>query len=154
MLHTDRIAEALNNLGWVSVIGWQAGCASGTFLGGTIIQGLLVLNHPSYEYQRWHGTLLLYAVLLVTVFVNTVAVRILPALEGVVLILHVLGFLAILIPLVHLAPISSAESVFATWSNFSGYPDGLSWFVGLTTSSVLFVGMYSILTVVIELIAL
>jgi amino acid transporter len=104
------------------------------------IQGLLVLNDPSYNYQRWHGTLILYAVLLVTVFVNTVAVRVLPALEGVIVILHVLGFLAILIPLVHLAPQSSTEFVFATWSNQSGYPDGLSWFVGLTTSSVLFVG--------------
>lgn len=127
-------------LGWVSVLGWQAGCASGTFLGGTIIQGLLVLNDPSYNYQRWHGTLLLYAVLLVTVFVNTIAVRVLPALEGVILCAHVLGFFAILIPLVHLAPQSSADFVFATWSNGSGYVDGLSWFVGLTTSSVLFIG--------------
>ncbi|ORY16633.1 amino acid/polyamine transporter I [Clohesyomyces aquaticus] len=126
--------------GWVSVIGWQAGCASGTFLGGTIIQGLLVLNNPSYNYQRWHGTLILYAVLLVSVFVNTVAVRVLPALEGIILILHVLGFLAILIPLVHLAPQSPAEFVFATWANGSGYSDGLSWFVGLLTSSVLFIG--------------
>ena len=126
--------------GWLSVLGWQAGCTSGTFLGGTIIQGLLVLNDYSYDYQRWHGTLLLYAVLLVTVFVNTIAVRVLPALEGVILILHMLGFLAILIPLVYLAPRSSTEFVFAIWANFSGYPNGLSWFVGLTTSSVLFIG--------------
>ena len=126
--------------GWISVLGWQAGCASGTFLGGTIIQGLLVLNDPSYDYQRWHGTLMLYGVLLLSLFVNTVAVRILPALEGTILVLHVLGFLAILIPLVHLAPISTPEFVFATWRNTSGYPDGLSWFVGLISSSVLFVG--------------
>ncbi|KAF2198697.1 amino acid transporter [Delitschia confertaspora ATCC 74209] len=126
--------------GWVSVLGWQAGCASGTYLGGTIIQGLLVLNNPSYIPQRWQGTLLLYAVLLVSVFVNTVAVRMLPALEGVILILHVLGFLAILIPLVHLAPQSPVEFVFQTWLNGSGYPDGLSWFVGLLTSSLLFIG--------------
>lgn len=126
--------------GWVSVLGWQAGCASGTFLGGTIIQGLLVLNNPTYNPQRWHGTLILYAVLLVSVFVNTVAIRILPALEGIILILHVLGFLAILIPLVHLAPISPAEFVFNHWENVSGYADGLSWFVGLTMSAVLFIG--------------
>jgi hypothetical protein len=42
-----------------------------------------VLNDPSYNYQRWHGTLILYAVVLVTVFVNTIAIRMLPALEGV-----------------------------------------------------------------------
>ena len=110
-------------------------------MGGTIIQGLLVLNDPTYNYQRWHGTLLMYAVLALTIFVNTLAVRLLPAIEGVILALHVLGFLAILIPLVHLAPHSPADLVFVTWSNLAGYPDGLSWLVALTTSSTLFIGM-------------
>lgn len=100
-----------------------------------------MLNHPEYNYQHWHGTLVSYAVLLVSVFINTVGVKILPALEGILLILHVLGFLAILIPLVHLAPISPAEFVFQTWENRSGYSDGLSWFVGLLSSSFLFMGM-------------
>ncbi|KAF2677531.1 hypothetical protein K458DRAFT_423785 [Lentithecium fluviatile CBS 122367] len=49
-------------------------------------------------------------------------------------------FLAILIPLAHLAPQTSAEFAFATWSNHSGYPNGFSWLVGVTTSAVLFIG--------------
>lgn len=122
------------------MLGWQAGSASGTFLGGTIIQGLLVLNHPSYNYQRWHGTMILYAVLALSLFVNTVAVKILPALAGLILALHIIGFFAILIPLVHLAPMSTAQFVFAEFYSVSGYSDGLSWFVGLTASSVLFIG--------------
>ena len=126
--------------GWVSALGWQAGATSGTFLGGTIIQGLLVLNDPTYDYKRWHGTLLLYAVLAVSLFVNTVLIRLMPYLEGCILFMHILGFFAILIPLVHLAPVSSAKFVFATFIDESGYADGLSWFVGLTASSVLFIG--------------
>ena len=35
---------------------------------------------------------------------------------------------------------SSPKFVFATFVNESGYTDGLSWFVGLTASSVLFIG--------------
>ncbi|KAF2713639.1 hypothetical protein K504DRAFT_498444 [Pleomassaria siparia CBS 279.74] len=70
-------------------------------------------------------------------FVNMIAAWMLPAIGGTILIL--LGFLGILIPLMHLAPISPAEFVFATWSSYSGYPGGLGWFVGLTTSSVLFI---------------
>ncbi|KAF2182538.1 hypothetical protein K469DRAFT_740232 [Zopfia rhizophila CBS 207.26] len=103
------------------------------------LTGLPVLNNPSYNYRRWHRTLLLYAVLMVSVFVNTVAVRISLALEGIILVLQMFGFLAILIPLVHLALQPPAEFVFAAWSNGSGYPDGLSWLVGLFTSSVLFI---------------
>ncbi|KAF2268243.1 amino acid transporter [Lojkania enalia] len=89
---------------------------------------------------RWHGTLLLYAVLLVSVFINTAAIKILPALEGIILILHILGLIAILMPLVHLASISVAEFVFRHWENYSGYTDGLSWFVGLIMSAVFFIG--------------
>jgi hypothetical protein len=105
-----------------------------------MIQGLLVLNYPTYVYERWHGTLILYAVLLVSVFVNTLAVKALPALEGLILALHILGFFAILIPLVYLAPMSTVRFVFADFFNSSGYANGLSWFVGLTASSVLFIG--------------
>jgi hypothetical protein len=50
-------------------------------------------------------------------------------------------FFAILIPVVHLAPISSPSFVFTSFINSSGYrSDGLSWLVSLTSSSVLFIG--------------
>lgn len=122
------------------MLGWQAASATGAFLGGTIIQGLLVLNNPSYGYKRWHGTLLLYAVLLLSLLLNTVTARALPAIQTLLLILHIAGFFAVVIPLVHLAPMSTAQFVFAEYYNVAGYSDGLSWFVGITTSSVLFIG--------------
>lgn len=83
LLAPPKYANFLSWLtGWVSAIGWQAGASSGTFLGGTIIQGLLVLNDPDYNYKRWHGTLLLYAVLVLSLFVNTILIKLLPYLEG------------------------------------------------------------------------
>ncbi|KAH2134422.1 hypothetical protein KXV35_008210 [Aspergillus fumigatus] len=42
--------------GWLSATGWQCAIVSIAFLAGTIIQGLVVLNDPTYEFQRWHGT--------------------------------------------------------------------------------------------------
>jgi hypothetical protein len=127
--------------GWVCCLGWQAATTVCAYLGAIILQGLFVLNHPTYVSQRWHGTLLLYAVLLMTLFVNTVMIKYLPALEGLILILHILLFFAILIPVVHLAPISSPSFVFTSFINASGYrSDGLSWLVSLTASSILFIG--------------
>ncbi len=125
-------------------MGWQAGVATGSFFGAVVIQGLVVLGNDSYAPQRWHGTLIFYAVLLCTLFVNTVLARYLPALEGAILILHVVGFFAIIIPLVHLSPISSASYVFTDFTNVSGYgSDGVSWFIGMATTSVLFIGEFS-----------
>jgi len=127
--------------GWITIVAWQAGLTTGAFLGGTTIQGLLTLNYPSYEFQRWHGTLLFYAIIAFALFVNTYLGRLLPKIEAMVLIVHVFGYFAILVPLVYFAPHKSASEVFANFSNEGGWsPSGLSFFVGLTTSMLTFTG--------------
>lgn len=125
----------------MTVISWQAVLASGSFLGATIIQGLLILNYPTYSPQRWHATLLFYAIIAVCLFTNTYLARILPQIEATVLLLHILGFFGILIPLVYLAPQSSPSAVFTAFNNGGGWStDGISFFVGLSTSIFSFIG--------------
>lgn len=127
--------------GWLTVAGWQALVASGGFLCGTLIQGLIVLNHPGYVFERWHGTMLFWAVLLLAIFVNTIISSLLPKIEGVILILHVLGFFAVMIPLVYMAPHGSASDVFTLFLNEGGWStQGLSFFVGLLGSVFSFLG--------------
>jgi hypothetical protein len=59
-----------------------------------------------------------------------------------ILCLHILGFFAILIPLVYLAPHGTAKDVFATFINGGGWStNGVSFFVGLITSVFSFLGM-------------
>lgn len=121
--------------------GWWANTASAIYFAGTMIQGLLVLNRPSYVIERWHGTLLMFAFLVIVVFVNTTAARMLPKIEGFILSIHIVGFFAILIPLVYLAPHSSAEFVFTDLANTSGWSsNGLVWFIGLISSNLPFIG--------------
>ncbi|KAL8685422.1 MAG: hypothetical protein Q9218_007772 [Villophora microphyllina] len=127
--------------GWLTVAGWQAFVASACYLCGTLIQGLIVLENPSYQPKLWHGTLLFWASAACAVFVNTVVSRALPALEGFILVFHVLGFFAILIPLVYLSPHSSPHDVFGRFYNGGGWPtQGLSFFVGLIGNVFAFLG--------------
>ncbi|KAL8668430.1 MAG: hypothetical protein Q9168_006936 [Polycauliona sp. 1 TL-2023] len=127
--------------GWLNVIGWQALLASGAYLCSTIVQGLIVLNYPNYEAQRWHGTLLIWSVIVVAVLVNTVIIGLLPKLECVILIIHVLGFFAVMIPLVYMAPHGSAKDVFTLFVNGGGWQTtGLSFFVGLYGNVFAFLG--------------
>jgi amino acid transporter len=72
--------------------------------------------------------------------VNTVLIKVLPGLEGLILILHVVGFFAILIPVVHLAPISPSHFVWKDYVVYSGYPSGLAWLIGQSGSAILFIG--------------
>ena len=125
----------------MTIIGWQAAQASVSFLAAQLIQGLAILNHPNYVPERWHCTLIFYAVIAYVVFINTYLARWLPKIEGMILILHIVGFFAILIPLVYLAPHGTANEVFANFNNGGKWETGgLSFFVGIITSVFAFLG--------------
>ena len=127
--------------GWLTVTGWQAAFASGVFPAATLIQGIIVLNSTNYVPQRWHGTLLFFALVFLAVFINTYISNHLSKLEGLILVLHVLGFFAVLIPLVYLAPQGTASDVFGTFLNEGGWStQALAFFVGLNTSVYAFAG--------------
>lgn len=127
----------------MTLIAWHAAVASSAFLGGTLVQGLLVLNYPSYVFQQWHGTLLFYAIIAVALLINTVLAKRLPEIEAIIFIVHVLGFFGIFIALLVFAPHGNAKEVFTVFSNSGGWsPTGLSFFVGLTTSMFAFIGNY------------
>ena len=64
-----------------------------------MIEALMVLNHPDYNPQQWHGTLIFWAIMLLAVLLNALANPLIPKLEIFVLVLHLLGFFACLIPL-------------------------------------------------------
>ena len=68
-----------------------------------MILALALLNHPTYEPKLWHGTMVYWGVMAVAIIINTTTSKILPKLESFILGLHILGFFAILIPLVYVS---------------------------------------------------
>ena len=128
--------------GWTSVIGWQAITCTTLYLAATMIQGLLIQHDSSYTPQRWHATLIGYAVLAFSLFINTYLATHLPKIESVVLLLHVFGFFFVLIPLVYFGPHGDPSTVFEQFLNEGHWPtQALSFFIGLTTSMIAFVGL-------------
>ena len=120
----------------MTVITWQGVVAADAYIAGTLVQGLFILNYPGYEYQRWHGTLLFYAVLAFALFINTYLGRLLPQIETMMLLFHILGFFGILIPLVTLAPHQPATEVFTNFLNMGDWStQTLSFFVGLISAT-------------------
>lgn len=133
--------------GWLSVLGWQAAFASICFLCGTLIQGLLVVNYSdpdgSYVYgnDRWHGTLFTMAIACVGTFVNTFGAKYLPPLEGLILVIHVFGFIAILVPLWVMGTPTSHQAVWTEFKDSGGWPSiGLSCLIGQLTPIFSFMG--------------
>lgn len=103
------------------------------------------MNRPDYNFQRWHGTLLFWAVIFIAVLVNTVIINALPKIEGFILVIHILGFFALLTPLVYLGPHGTAADVFTVFLNEGGWPtQGLSLCVGIIGNVFAFLGWFCI----------
>lgn len=128
--------------GWLTVAGWQGTAASGAYLAGSMLQGLISFTMPQYHGQTWQGTLIVWAVVLVAVLINTVVSSLLPKIEGMILVLHIVGFFGVLITLVTFGAHGDASEVFATFRNEGAWPtQGLSFFVGLLGLIFSFAGM-------------
>lgn len=83
--------------GWLTMTGWQSAITGIGFLIAGVIQGLIVLNNSSYEAERWHGTLMVIAVVAICVGFNTFLARRLPLIEGTLAVLHFGGLFVIII---------------------------------------------------------
>ena len=108
-------------VGWLGILGYQVGTTIGAFVAATMIQGLIILNYPNYDPERWHGTLMAMAITICVALFNIFLAKHLPLVEGIILWLYVLGFFAILVPLWVLGPRTPSSDV---WTSFV---DGGSW---------------------------
>ena len=144
---TDRVVPFISDslvdiLGWVTVFAWQSNVASVGYLAALQIQALVLLNYDSYVYERWHGSMLFWAVVVVSTCVNVFGNKILPHLETIAGILHVCLFFVFLVPLVYLSPHPTPAAVFTDFENNSGWKSNVvSWCIGLLTVTYPFIGM-------------
>lgn len=108
-----------------------------------MIQGLLVLNYDSYVFQRWHGTLLYWAILVLSALVNILGSRWLPLVENLSLLFHVGAFIVALVTICVVSPAKhDPKFVFVESINESGWTNnGVAWCVGLLSSCYVLVGM-------------
>jgi len=99
---------------------------------GTVLQGLIALNDDSYAWENWQGTLLVIAIIVFSVFFNTVLAARLPFIEGVLLVLHVAGLFAVVIPLWVMGPRGNAHEVLLeVVDGGQWHSKGLSFMIGL-----------------------
>lgn len=129
-------------VGWLGVLGWQTGAATVSYLAGQQIQGLILLNNPSYIPKVWHGTLLIWFVLSICLLFNTFFSRLLPLVESIIVVLHGIGFFAVIIPLWIMGDRKASGDVFTLfqdnmlWGNLP-----LAVMIGLTGATGTFVGV-------------
>ena len=132
-------------VGWLTMISWQTAVTSIGFQAGSLLGALISLIWPAYVSVSWHEWLFLWAILLLTILVNTVVSKHLPRMEIAILALHVFGFFAMMMPLVSLSSHKSASDVFTTFLNEGGWnSQGLSFWIGMLGNVFAFLGKNSL----------
>lgn len=119
----------------MATLSWQAGNASGAFIAGLVVQGIMTVNNSDYGPTNWQGTLFVFATALLVRIVNTFFMRWIPLLQNLLMALHVSAFSAVFIVLWVGAPHNSASDVFTTFTNEGGWrSNGLSLMIGQITA--------------------
>ncbi|KAK9425937.1 putative Amino acid permease [Seiridium unicorne] len=127
--------------GWISIGGQVVLTASAAFAAALQIQGLAVLNNGNYAPEHYQATLIFWLILIYSAVMNIWGHKLLPTVNLLSAVLHVLGFLAIFITLAVMAPKNDSSFVFVDFMNSSGWSnDGVSWLVGLLSAVYPFLG--------------
>lgn len=110
-------------------------------MGSTVLQGVITLSRENYHPKLWEGTLIAWAKALSYLSLNLIGGKLLSRLESFVLVFHILGFFAILIPLVYMSKHQPADQVFLRFINTGHFSNNaLSSFVGMTGCAFAFSG--------------
>ncbi|KAJ4154496.1 hypothetical protein NW754_001445 [Fusarium falciforme] len=127
--------------GWISIGGQIVLTSAAAFSAGLQAQSLIIMNDASYVPQRWQGMLFYWAILIYALVINIWGHRLLPMANLISGVIHVVGFIAILVVLGIMAPKNSASFVFIEVTNSSGWSnDGVSWLVGLLSAVFPYLG--------------
>ncbi|KAI1762688.1 amino acid transporter [Hypoxylon sp. FL1150] len=126
---------------WLTTLAWQAMAITTSYLITTTLQGIVVLAQPSYIPLPWHTVLIMWAAISLAVLINSTTGRFLARFEGLILILHLVGFFGILVPMVYFSPHNDPSVVFTSFFNNGDWnSQGLTFFVGLPSIASTLIG--------------
>ncbi|GMK58672.1 hypothetical protein CspeluHIS016_0601140 [Cutaneotrichosporon spelunceum] len=122
--------------GWTATTGWIALVAANSIMTSNFVMGIISLLHPTFASQPYQIFLLYLAMTLLAYLLNTFAVRLLPYIDTGAMVWSMLGIVTVMITLLACASpaYQPAKAVFATWTNSTGWPDGMAFMLALLQS--------------------
>ena len=127
--------------GWITWFGWVSLLAGVANTTAYMLQSLIVVNNPSYVPERWHLTLIIFALVIFQGLMNVYTFWIIPLIELMAGILHILMFIIFVAVLTSLSSRHKSEWVFFNRETQSGWNNSyVSWNLGLLTPTWGFVG--------------
>jgi len=125
--------------GWFALLGWQTSLVGTAYAAGQQYEAMVALSSPSYTIQGWQGCLFTIGLSMLAILFNTVFYRNLPLMEGIVVVFHTCGFLAVVLVLWIMGPRGGFETV-TTFQTNGWSSAGLSCLVGILSPIITLIG--------------
>lgn len=107
-----------------------------------MVQSLIGMRNPSYSFPGWQGTLLVIPVVVFSAVCNIFANSLMPKVQNAFMIVHVAGFLAVMIVMGVLGEHVDAKTALLTFTNSGGWKTtGLSLMIGQISAVVAMAGV-------------
>jgi choline transport protein len=119
--------------GWINTGGWIALVATGGLLGSQLVVGVIGLMNPDYSPAPWHQFLIYIGYNTFAFLVNAFLTSALNIFNKAAITWSIAGFAIICITILACASpnYNSGDLVFRTFTNSTGWPDGIAWLLGL-----------------------
>ena len=128
-------------VGWFSTLGWLACITIVTYTCARQFQSLISLSNPTYVPRPWHQSLISVGITLLATLFNTCMVRRLPLIQGLLLMVHVAGFVLIVLILWTMGVRSDVRTTFTEFNDQAGWSStGLACLVGIASPVVSLIG--------------
>ncbi|KAI1637028.1 amino acid/polyamine transporter I [Biscogniauxia mediterranea] len=141
-LSTERWKKPLSFwVGWTNIAGWLTLVTTEGFFAAQFVQAAAVVaSGGTYEIKEWATYLIFLAILIFTSCANIWGNKILGRWNDAALYWSLLAVVIISIVLLATAKKNDAHYVFADFQNETGWPDGMSWILGLLQSALSLIG--------------
>lgn len=108
--------------GWMTSLGWIASLAGGMYVCADLVRVAANITHPDLVFTSWQIFLILLALFVLTIGLNTLGTRVFPTLEVVSLIGHTVGFIVFVGILWGMCrPLNGSREVFLDFQNNGGW---------------------------------
>lgn len=122
--------------GWMATAGWIALGATAAAIGSGFMMNIVLLWFPDFKPQAWQTFLIYLAILTPGFLLNIFAIRFLPLFDKIAGTWSMVGIITVIITLLSCAKgnYQPPEKVFASWTNETGWPNGMAFILGLLQS--------------------
>ncbi|KAJ3530688.1 hypothetical protein NM208_g9215 [Fusarium decemcellulare] len=147
MTSTEKWRKILSfSAGWINIAGWLTLVTTEGFFAAQFISGAsVVASNGRYVAEAWKTYLIFMAILTFSTVSMITCNRILGTWNNMALYWSILSVVVVSIVLLTTSDKTEPEFVFTTFTNETGWTDGVAWLLGLLQSALSLIGFDAVL---------